>query len=83
VSEGGLDSTPGVPRDVFREATIAGASAVALFHNHPSGDPTPSKDDVELTQRMVEAGEIVGIDVVEHIILADASYYSLRKAKLF
>jgi DNA repair protein RadC len=83
VSEGGLDQTLGVPRDVFREATIAGASAVALFHNHPSGDPTPSRDDVLLTRRIAEAGEIVGIDVIEHIVLADASYYSMKTAKLF
>jgi DNA repair protein RadC len=82
VSEGGLDWTAGVPRDVLREATIAGASAVALFHNHPSGDPTPSEDDLRLTQRMVAAGEIVGVDVVEHIVLADSSYFSMKRARL-
>ncbi|HEX5069911.1 MAG TPA: DNA repair protein RadC [Vicinamibacterales bacterium] len=82
VSEGTLDRTIGLPRDVFREATIAGASAVVIFHNHPTGDATPTPDDVQLTQRMRDAGEIVGIDLVDHLILADSSYYSLRMARL-
>ena len=80
VSEGSLDATLALPRDVFREATIAGAAAVLLFHNHPSGDPKPSPDDVVVTRRLTAAGRIVGIDVVDHLILADATYYSLRKA---
>jgi DNA repair protein RadC len=82
VSEGTIDRTIGVPRDVFREAAIAGAAAVVIFHNHPTGDATPTPDDVLLTRRMQEAGEIVGIDLVDHIILADSTYYSLRMARL-
>jgi DNA repair protein RadC len=82
VSEGTLDRTIGLPRDVFREAAIAGASAVAIFHNHPTGDATPTPDDVLLTRRVRDAGEIVGIDLVDHIILADSTYYSLRMARL-
>ena len=82
VSEGTLDRTIGLPRDVFREATIAGAPAVVIFHNHPTGDPTPSPDDILLTRRMRDAGEIVGIELVDHIILADSTYYSLRMARL-
>lgn len=66
-----LDSTVVHPREVFREAASASAAAVVLFHNHPSGDPTPSPDDFVLTTRMVSAGEIMGIDVVDHVILAD------------
>jgi DNA repair protein RadC len=83
VSEGTINATVALPRDVFREATIGGAAAIVLFHNHPSGDPEPSHDDVRLTRRMADAGRIVGIDLVDHLILADTRYYSLRKARLF
>ena len=77
VSIGSLDSTVVHPREVFREAASASAAAIVLFHNHPSGDPTPSPDDLVLTTRMVSAGDIMGIDVVDHLILADQRYFSL------
>ena len=77
VSIGSLDSTVVHPREVFREAASASAAAIVLFHNHPSGDPTPSEDDLALTTRMVNAGGVMGIDVVDHLILADQRYYSL------
>ena len=80
VSIGSLDTTVVHPREVFREAASASAAAIVLFHNHPSGDPTPSKDDLLLTTRMVRAGEVMGIDVVDHLILADQSYYSLLES---
>ena len=80
VSMGSLDSTVVHPREVFREAASASAAAVVLFHNHPSGDPTPSPDDLVLTTRMVSAGDIMGIDVVDHLILADQRYFSLVEA---
>ena len=80
VSEGGLDAALAIPRDVFREAAIRRASAVVLFHNHPSGDPTPTRSDLELTYRLIDAGRIVGIEVLDHLILADTVYCSLRKA---
>jgi DNA repair protein RadC len=80
VSSGSLDSTIVHPREVFREAASAAAAAIVLFHNHPSGDPTPSPDDLELTMRMVHAGDIMGIDVVDHLILAEQSYVSLLEA---
>ena len=79
LTRGTADATPMHPRDVFREATLAAAAAVVLFHNHPSGDPTPSADDVALTQRMIEAGEIMGIAVLDHLVLGDTSYCSLRE----
>jgi len=78
ISEGVMDAAVAVPRDVFREATIAGAAAVVLFHNHPSGDPTPSRADIALTARLIDAGDIVGIEVVDHMVLADTSYCSMR-----
>ncbi|HEY1308296.1 MAG TPA: DNA repair protein RadC [Vicinamibacterales bacterium] len=77
VSIGGLDATVVQPREVFREAAASAAAAIVLFHNHPSGDPTPSPDDFVLTSRMVHAGDVMGIDVIDHIVLADQSYYSL------
>ncbi|HEY7441134.1 MAG TPA: DNA repair protein RadC [Vicinamibacterales bacterium] len=79
VSVGTLDSSPAHPREVFREATTACAAAVVLFHNHPSGDPTPSEDDCELTGRLAEAGRIIGIRVLDHIILAETKYYSFKE----
>jgi DNA repair protein RadC len=80
VSVGTLDSSPAHPREIFREAASACAAAIVLFHNHPSGDPMPSRDDVELTRRLVQAGEIMGIDVIDHVILADTRYFSFREA---
>ena len=80
VSVGSLDATLVHPREVFREAALASAAAVVLFHNHPSGDPTPSAEDLALTGRMVRAGEVMGIEVVDHLILADHRYCSLREA---
>jgi DNA repair protein RadC len=77
VSTGSLDQTVVHPREVFREAASASAAAIVLFHNHPSGDPTPSPDDLILTTRMINAGEIMGIEVIDHLILADRRYFSL------
>lgn len=80
VSVGTLDSTPAHPREVFREATRAAAGAIVLFHNHPSGDPRPSRDDWDLTHRLVQAGHIIGIPVLDHLILTDTKYFSFREA---
>jgi DNA repair protein RadC len=79
VTVGTLDASIVHPREIFREAASAGAAALVLFHNHPSGDPEPSEDDVLLTRRVVAAGVLMGIDVVDHVILADARYCSLRE----
>jgi DNA repair protein RadC len=80
VAVGSLDTTVVHPREVFREAVGAGASGIVLFHNHPSGDPTPSPDDLTLTLRMVNAGVVMGIDVLDHLILGDQGYCSLVEA---
>lgn len=80
VASGTLNSTIVEPRDVFREALSAGAAAVVVFHNHPSGDPTPSTEDEELTRRLKAAGILMGIDVVDHIVLGDVRYCSLRES---
>ena len=80
ISVGTLDASIVHPREVFREATVAGAFGIILFHNHPSGDPKPSKDDVALTRRLVDAGELMGIAVIDHLILAERGFRSLREA---
>jgi DNA repair protein RadC len=77
LSKGSLDASLAHPREVFREAVGAGAHSVVVFHNHPSGDPTPSVDDVDLTRRLANAGELLGIRVIDHLILADTRYCSL------
>ncbi len=79
VSVGTLNSSPAHPREVFREATAARAAALVLFHNHPSGDPSPSDDDVAITRRLVAAGELMGIAVVDHIVLGDTRYCSFKE----
>ena len=76
---GTLNTTVVQPREVFREATLGGAAAVVVFHTHPSGDPTPSPDDVELTRRLAAAGIVMGIDVVDHVILGDVRYWSFKE----
>lgn len=77
---GTLDCSVVHPRDVFRAALDANAASVVVFHNHPSGDPTPSPEDVALTRRLVAAGTLLGVEVLDHLVLADASYFSFREA---
>jgi len=79
VASGTLNSTIVQPRDVFREAVLGGAASVVAFHNHPSGDPSPSPEDVDLTRRLRAAGVLMGIEVVDHIVLGDARYCSLKE----
>jgi DNA repair protein RadC len=82
VSVGSLDSSLAHPREVFKEAISANAASVIFVHNHPSGDPQPSEDDIKLTKRLVEAGNIVGIEVLDHVIVADKVCASLKGMKL-
>jgi len=82
VSVGSLVTTLAHPREVFERALRAKAAAIIVTHNHPSGDPTPSEDDVRLTRRLVEAGKILGIAVVDHIIIAGDRHYSFRSHAL-
>ncbi|UCC90426.1 MAG: DNA repair protein RadC [Dehalococcoidia bacterium] len=83
VSVGSLDGSIVHPREVFKEAISATAASVVFAHNHPSGDPTASEDDIGLTKRLAEAGEIVGIDVLDHIIIGDKNFLSLKREGLF
>ena len=77
VSIGDLTSSITTPREVFKTAILASASALILAHNHPSGDPTPSKDDLAITEKLKEAGALLGIKVLDHIIIGRNNYYSI------
>ena len=75
VSVGSLNQSIVHPREVFKTALLSSAAAILLLHNHPTGDPTPSREDLEITRRIKEAGELLGIRVLDHIIIGD-SYLS-------
>jgi DNA repair protein RadC len=77
VSTGSLNASIVHPRETFKACLLSSAAAVILVHNHPSGDPTPSREDLELTGRLKEAGELLGIRVMDHIIIGDGCYVSL------
>jgi DNA repair protein RadC len=80
VSVGCLTSSLVHPREVFKPAILAGAAALLLAHNHPSGDPEPSAEDIALTRRLVSAGQLLGIEVLDHLILGESGrYVSLRE----
>ncbi|MGE0866065.1 MAG: DNA repair protein RadC [Vicinamibacterales bacterium] len=79
ISTGTLDATVAHPRDVFRVAVAGSAASVVVFHNHPSGDPTPSTLDRLLTRRLDLAGEVMGIELADHIILGNGSYFSFKE----
>lgn len=80
ISVGSLDSTLVHPREVYRAALDHRAASILVFHNHPSGDPTPSADDLALTNRLRAAGEVLGVDLQDHLIVTDTRYYSFQEA---
>jgi len=82
ISIGSLNANVVHPREVFKPAIEKSAASIILAHNHPSGDPTPSGDDIELTKQIIEAGKIMDIDVLDHIILGDKGYISLKEKGL-
>jgi DNA repair protein RadC len=83
VSVGSLNASLVHPRELFKAAILNNAASVILAHNHPSGDTTPSREDIELTRRMVQAGEIMGIEVLDHIIVGPEGFLSMKEANLF
>lgn len=82
VSVGTLDSASAHPREIFRAALKRGCASIILVHNHPSGDPTPSPEDIAVTRRLVEVGQVIGIDVLDHVIIGHNRYLSLRERGL-
>jgi DNA repair protein RadC len=79
VSVGSLDRTFMAPREVFRDALLANAGAVVVAHNHPSGDVAPSADDERVTRRLVQAGEVVGVEVLDHLVVGGSRWVSLAR----
>lgn len=79
ISRGILNGSLVHPREVYREAAIHQAAAIIAFHNHPSGDPTPSAEDRALTQRLHKAGKILGIELLDHVIVAASRYWSFKE----
>ncbi len=82
ISVGTLNSSLVHPREVFKDALAHSASSIILAHNHPSDDPEPSDDDISVTRRLVEAGRLMGIDVLDHIIITRQGYTSLKEKGL-
>jgi DNA repair protein RadC len=82
VSVGSLDRTFMSPREVFRDALLHNAAALVLAHNHPSGDPEPSRDDEQVTRRLVRAGELVGVSVLDHLVVGGQRWVSLARRGL-
>ena len=82
VSTGSLTSSIVHPREVYKGAILSNSASVIFMHNHPSGDPEPSIDDMEITKRLEKAGEILGINVLDHIIVASGGFYSFRQHNL-
>jgi DNA repair protein RadC len=79
LSMGSLNASIVHPREVFRAAIKRSSASIICVHNHPSGDPTPSPEDIQMTARLVEAGQIIGIEVLDHIILGDQNFVSLKE----
>lgn len=83
VSIGSINSSIVHPREIFVEAIKYSSASIVICHNHPSGDPAPSQEDINVTKRIYEAGRIVGIDLVDHIIIGDGRYISLKEKNIF
>lgn len=82
VSVGELSQAPVHPREVFKAAILANSAGIILAHNHPSGDPLPSNSDIQATKRLVECGELLGVQVLDHIVLGEPDFTSMKDAGL-
>lgn len=82
ISIGNLNSSIVHPREIFVEAIKVSSASIVICHNHPSGDPTPSQEDINVTKRVYEAGKIVGIDLIDHIIIGNGKYISLKEKNI-
>ncbi len=79
VSRGSIDTSIVHPREIFKRALTNNATSIVVAHNHPSGDPNPSKEDINITNRLKECGKLLGINLIDHIILGDEKYVSLKE----
>lgn len=79
ISRGSLDGTVIHPREVFKPAILANARAIIAFHNHPSGNPKPSQDDIDITNRLRESGDLLGVPLLDHVIIGDGERYSFKE----
>ncbi|GAY75130.1 RadC family protein [Sporolactobacillus inulinus] len=79
---GSLNASIVHPREVFKEAVRQSAASIICFHNHPSGDPTPSKEDIDVTRRLASCGKMLGVDVLDHIVIGDRRFVSLKQKGL-
>ncbi len=80
ISQGSLNANVVHPREVFKAAILDSAAHIIVTHNHPSGDPTPSSEDIEITKKLQETGKILGIDLLDHVIIGDSQHFSLKEA---
>lgn len=83
ISVGSLDSSVAHPREIFKTAILSNSAYIVLAHNHPSGNSKPSKEDINITVRVKEGGKILGIQLLDHIIIGDNEYTSLKEENLF
>ena len=83
VTIGTMDTVLVHPREVFRVAVVGGAAAIVLMHNHPSGDPTPSEADIKVTRDLILAGQLLKIEMLDHVIIGNGSRSSLRELGYF
>ena len=82
ISKGGLTSSIVHPREVFKEAIRRSSAAIILVHNHPSGIPEPSQEDIKITKRLIECGDIMGIEVLDHVVVGNDQFVSMKERKL-
>jgi DNA repair protein RadC len=80
ISVGSLNTNIVHPREVFRTACMVSASSIIVAHNHPNGDPTPSREDIELTKKLADAGKIMGMDLLDHVIIGHDRNYGFKEA---
>lgn len=80
VSHGNVNSSIMSVREIFQKALLANAVSIILMHNHPSGDPKPSREDIDVTKRAIEAGELINVQVLDHIIIGETTYCSLKES---
>ena len=82
VSKGSVNANIVHPREVFRPAILEGARSIIVAHNHPSGDPGPSQNDIDITRKLIDTGKICGIEMYDHVIIGDGRYFSLKEQNL-